>query len=90
MNVGGVLKSIQSLMSSAALRNEPSYETRSPKDPQVVEYDRIITHETIRIAVSDAVRQASESTCTWPTKFRDIILRRFLQQKGRVDKDLRE
>ncbi|OQV15130.1 Ubiquitin-conjugating enzyme E2 Z [Hypsibius exemplaris] len=81
MNVGGVLKSIQSLMSSSALRNEPSYETRSTKDPQVVDYDRLITHETIRVAVADSVRQAIDGACTFPVKFREIMMRRFLRQK---------
>ncbi|OWA54244.1 putative Ubiquitin-conjugating enzyme E2 Z [Hypsibius exemplaris] len=82
LNVGAVLKSIQSLMSSSALRNEPSYENLSSKDRQVVEYDRIITHETIRVAVVDSVRQAVEPACTFPVKFRVIMLRRFLRDKS--------
>lgn len=86
MSVETVLKSIQSVMSTEAIRNEPGYEHFLKSNPEVKEYDKIIRHETIRIAVVDSVKKAVKpgNESGIPEKFRETMLRRFLLNVERV------
>jgi len=58
LNIGSVLLSIQSLMNSFPYHNEPGFESvnRNSKEPR--NYNHIIRHETIRVAVLGMVQWA--------------------------------
>ena len=55
MNLSSVVVSIQSLLNEEPLRNEPGY-SRAGKEA-VMNYNKMIQHETIRIAVVDVMEK---------------------------------
>ena len=56
-SLSSVLMSIQSLMNERPYTNEPGFE--QPADPRPVEdYNDVIAHETLRVAVLEAVTNA--------------------------------
>lgn len=52
-NIGSVLLSIRSLLNSQPLYNEPGFEGKPPQESKA--YNRMLRHETLRIAVLDLV-----------------------------------
>lgn len=82
LNLQTMLQSIQSLMSVAALTNEPGFEKLKPSDPQVVSYDRFVRHETIRVAVIASLEAAlnpPRPESQMPAKFRKAMYSYFEQ-----------
>ena len=54
-NIGSILISIQSLMTAHPYHNEPGYETLNRGRQEPKNYNHIVRHETVRIAVVDMV-----------------------------------
>ncbi|OQV18744.1 Ubiquitin-conjugating enzyme E2 Z [Hypsibius exemplaris] len=58
LNISSLLLSIQSLMCDFPYKNEPGYERASNTSSEVVKYNVVIQHETIRVAVIESVKEA--------------------------------
>ncbi|KAL3244363.1 hypothetical protein MRX96_018978 [Rhipicephalus microplus] len=74
--IASVLLSIQSLLSENPYHNEPGYETeRRPGDSK--RYNLIVQHETIRVAVCDAIEACLNGSSTCPAPLREVMLKTF-------------
>ncbi|XP_050043586.1 ubiquitin-conjugating enzyme E2 Z-like [Dermacentor andersoni] len=84
-NVETVLISIQSLMSEKPYFNEVGYDReRRPGDAS--RYNAVIRHETIRVAVCDAVEACLVGSSACPPALRRRILRAFPEYCDRYEK----
>ncbi|RWS31885.1 ubiquitin-conjugating enzyme E2 Z-like protein, partial [Leptotrombidium deliense] len=84
LTVSTVLISIQSLMNEEPYHNEPGYEKNKKKDSsqQVKNYNDIIVHETLRVAVCGMLEG-----CYRDTKDLPISLRHRMEQKFKDNYD---
>ncbi|KAL3184390.1 hypothetical protein MRX96_031941 [Rhipicephalus microplus] len=89
-SIASVLISIQSLLSENPYHNEPDHETEwRPGDSK--RYNLIVQHETIRVAVCDAI-EACLNGCPWKIRSAQgggsfqykTLLKRLQALKGRV------
>lgn len=86
--IGSVLISIQSLMTENPYYNEPGFETeRRPGDAK--RYNTIIQHETIRVAVCDAVESCLTSYSLCPPPLKEVILSSFPANYDRYEEVVR-
>ena len=84
MNLSCVVVSIQSLMNEEPYRNEPGYDKAS--DDEVRDYNYVIQHETIRVAVIDVM----ENIDTYHEYFAENIRAIFNQYYDRYIKVCKE
>ncbi|KAK8763813.1 hypothetical protein V5799_033578 [Amblyomma americanum] len=78
LSIESVLVSIQSIMNENPYYNHPQFQTeRSPGD--VSRYNTLIQHETIRVAVCDAVEACLKGNSPCPAPLREVILKSFLE-----------
>jgi ubiquitin-conjugating enzyme E2 Z len=87
-NLSSVLLSIQSLMNEKPYHNEPGFEEnggiryamgkKTPKENPVDQYNNIIRHETIRVAVFGMLEEAGNlDTRLMPSALREKIIESF-------------
>ena len=74
-NIGSLLLSIQSLMSSSPFFNEPGFEDASPQQARA--YNQIIRHETIRVAILEMVDLATKGNYL-PDRLATIVRNSFM------------
>ncbi|XP_037282357.2 ubiquitin-conjugating enzyme E2 Z [Rhipicephalus microplus] len=75
-SIASVLISIQSLLSENPYHNEPDHETEwRPGDSK--RYNLIVQHETIRVAVCDAIEACLNGCSICPPPLRDVMLKTF-------------
>ena len=75
LNIGSILLSIQSLMNAAPYHNEPGFETINVRGREPRNYNHIVRHETIRVAVLGMVNLAKEGKL--PEKLAELVLETF-------------
>lgn len=75
LNIGSILLSIQSLMSATPYHNEPGFETVNLHGKEPRNYNHIIRHETIRVAVLGMVDLAKANKL--PEKLAELVLETF-------------
>ncbi|KAL1428491.1 hypothetical protein MTO96_002865 [Rhipicephalus appendiculatus] len=74
--IASVLISIQSLLSENPYHNEPGFETeRRPGESK--RYNLIVQHETIRVAVCDAIEACLDGSSACPPPLREVMLNTF-------------
>ncbi|KAH7956993.1 ubiquitin-conjugating enzyme E2 Z [Rhipicephalus sanguineus] len=74
--ISSVLISIQSLLSENPYYNEPGFENeRRPGDSK--QYNLIVQHETIRVAVCDAIEACLNGSSLCPPPLREVMLNTF-------------
>lgn len=71
------LLSIQSLMTEHPYHNEPGYENRKNVRENVSDYDALITHETLRVAVIGMLQDDSMDTFGMPPALKEIMISHF-------------
>eukprot|EP00906_Rhabdomonas_costata_P033242 RCo046851 len=76
LTLGAVLLSIQSLMNDRPYHNEPGFEQGSAEAAE--QYNALIQHETLRIAVCDNVDPLSASARAMPPEFQKSVQAMFL------------
>jgi len=75
-SLSSVLLSIQSLMNEKPYFNEPGFEKeRNPGDS--VQYNQIIKHETLRVAVCDMLEGTTSDSRNCPQPLRDVMEKSF-------------
>ncbi|KAH6932316.1 hypothetical protein HPB50_004839 [Hyalomma asiaticum] len=83
--LSSVLISIQSLLSERPLYNEPGYTIEMLK-AESERYNTIVQHETIRVAVCDAVEACLKGSSQCPPPLREVMLRSFPVYYDRYEK----
>lgn len=82
LNTLTTLLSIRSLMVENPYHNEPGYEKTTRKhycsDKDVGDYNALITHETMRVAVIAMLRERGTDTYGMPTALREIMRSHFV------------
>lgn len=74
--IASVLISIQSLLSEKPYHNEPGYEKeKTPGDSK--QYNLVVQHETIRVAVCDTVEACLKGSSECPPPLREVVLNSF-------------
>lgn len=56
-NLSSILVSIQSLLNEKPLQNEPGFEMRDGFVDGVEDYNNMVCHETLRVAVCDSLER---------------------------------
>ncbi|KAH6932317.1 hypothetical protein HPB50_004840 [Hyalomma asiaticum] len=80
-----LLLSIQSILSDRPYFNEPGmYVERQPGDSE--RYSRIVQHETIRVAVCDAVEACLKGSSQCPPPLREVMLKSFPAHYDKYEK----
>ncbi|KAH6932978.1 hypothetical protein HPB50_011232 [Hyalomma asiaticum] len=77
MCLKNVVISIQTLMSKEPYFNQPGVQGEL-REGESERYSRIVQHETIRVAVCDAVDACLRGSPQFPLPLRQVILRSFL------------
>ncbi|RWS23344.1 ubiquitin-conjugating enzyme E2 Z-like protein, partial [Leptotrombidium deliense] len=79
LTVSTVLISIQSLMNEEPYHNEPGYEKnrRIDSSQEVKNYNDIIVHETLRVAVCGMLEGCYQDTSGLPIRLRQIMEQKF-------------
>ena len=96
-NLSSVLLSIQSLMNEKPYHNEPGFEEKSTgsrmsrrfglsREDPVGQYNDIIRHETLRVAVLNMLDEDNLDTRHMPEALREKIIERFKQKIPHYDK----
>ncbi|KAL3199758.1 hypothetical protein MRX96_043793 [Rhipicephalus microplus] len=83
-SIESLLVSIQSLLSRDPLTDEPGF-IKAQKDKYARNYKAFVEHETIRVAVCDAVAACLSETSTLPATLRDVVLKKFLECYDRYE-----
>lgn len=74
------LRSIQSLMNEYPYYNEPGFEKKNQNDPptqDVKDYNYVITHETLRVAVIGMLRENSSDASGMPAALKNKMISYF-------------
>lgn len=101
LNLCTVLLSIQSLMNEEPYHNEPGYEktaTRFKKDKesssklcqQSENYNEVIRHETIRVAVLDMITGNCAGARSMPAELREVMKKLFVKYYPHYEKIVKE
>lgn len=75
LNIGSILLSIQSLMNATPYHNEPGFETINLRGREPRNYNHIIRHETIRVAVLGMVQLSNDDKL--PEKLGELVKETF-------------
>ncbi|KAH7957256.1 ubiquitin-conjugating enzyme E2 Z [Rhipicephalus sanguineus] len=83
--IASVLISIQSLLTENPYYNEPGYEKeKAPGESK--QYNLIVQHETIRVAVCDAVEACLSGSSECPPALREVMLKSFPDYYDKYEK----
>ncbi|KAH6932341.1 hypothetical protein HPB50_004864 [Hyalomma asiaticum] len=84
-SIASVLISIQSLLTERPYFNEPGF-TKERQEGDSERYNTIVQHETIRVAVCDAVEACLKGSSQCPAPLRQVMLKSFLDYYEKYDK----
>ncbi|KAH6938834.1 hypothetical protein HPB50_013472 [Hyalomma asiaticum] len=83
--LSSVLISIQSLLTENPYFNEPGFK-KERQEGDSERYNTIVQHETIRVAVCDAVEACLKGSSQCPAPLREVMLKSFLDYYPKYEK----
>ncbi|KAH6932342.1 hypothetical protein HPB50_004865 [Hyalomma asiaticum] len=83
--LSSVLISIQSLLTERPYFNEPGFK-KETREGDSERYNTIVQHETIRVAVCDAVEACLKGSSQCPAPLREVMLKSFLDYYEKYEK----